>query len=137
MFNLYISVFFIIARLIILLQFLNRFFFKPVGNIVDSREKKIQHESEDINTITEELEEKTSGLDLSLKNARRDSARLREELISRGEVSRSEMIEKTRLDSGRLFEQKMSSLDDEILKAEKKLETEIDIFKTKIEALFI
>lgn len=136
MLDLDISVIYIIIILGILLWALNKIFYRPVGNIINTREAKILKESEEIDYLTKKFEERSSEIEITLKNARRKSAKIREELIKEGEKLRSEMLVKTREKANVIFTEQMGSLEKEIVTAEENLKTEIGTFTKKIERIF-
>ena len=137
MLDLDISVFYIIVIVGILLWALNRIFFKPVGEIINTREEKISKESKEIELLTDELENRSSEIENSLKLAKREAARLREKLIVEGENIRSGLLVETREKANALFSEKMRKLDVEIIAAEEELKSEIGTFTEKIERIFI
>lgn len=136
MLDLDISVIYIIIILGILLWALNKIFYRPVGNIINTREAKILKESEEIDYLTKKFEERSSEIEITLKNARRKSAKIREKLIKEGEKLRSEMLVKTREKANVIFTEQMGSLEKEIVTAEENLKTEIGTFTKKIERIF-
>jgi len=137
MLDLDISVIYIIVIIGILLWVLNKIFYKPVGEIINSREEKISKESDEIEKLTKELEIRSEEIEKTLKLAKRDSAKLKDEIIKEGEMIRSEMLAKTREEAEKLFTEKMKKLDTDIIEAERKLKSEIGTFTEKIERIFV
>jgi F0F1-type ATP synthase membrane subunit b/b' len=107
-----------------------------VGEIINQRESKIEDETNKIESLTLEIEEKTKFIENSLNEAKRESARKKEELIKEGEKVREEILITARENSKNLFESKMKELDDKILNAQEKLESEIKGFSNKIKQVF-
>ncbi len=137
MLDLDISVIYIIVIIGILLWVLNKIFYKPVGDIINSREEKISKESDEVEKLTKELEIRSDKIEKTLKQAKRDSAKLKDEIIREGEMLRSEMLAKTREEAEKLFTEKMRKLDTDIIEAERKLKSEIETFTEKIERIFV
>lgn len=101
------------------------------------RESKIQAESGQIESMTLEIEEKTQHIEQTLKDAKKESTRIREELIKKGETIREQIITDARETSREHFETKMKELDREIAGAEEKLEKQISVFSEKMKEIFI
>jgi F-type H+-transporting ATPase subunit b len=104
---------------------LNRIFFAPIGRILSERESKIGELEACTTTLSDQVTRESYHLEESLKNARRDAARIREDLTRQGESSRDHMVEEARASSSRLMHQKMNELDAGISTAEQKLANEI------------
>ncbi|MDQ1353187.1 MAG: hypothetical protein QG657_3493 [Acidobacteriota bacterium] len=137
MLNLDSSLFFVALLVWFLLVVLNKIYFKPVGQVLDQRESKIESESSRIETMTREIDEKTQQIEKKLKDAKQASARIKEELIKKGEEAREQLLIKTRSESQKLRETRMSELDAQILAAEKKLSQEVSVFSDKLKEIFI
>ena len=137
MLELDISLFGVFALAAILLFVLNRVYFKPVGQVMEERENKIETENAGIDTNMREIEEKTQHVETVLKNAQKDSRKIKEELIKKGEEVREQVIINARENSREMLAERMKLLDEEIKMAEKKLEQEISVFSSKIKEIFI
>lgn len=137
MLNLDSSLFFIIAIVWILMIILDKIYLRPVQSVVDRRESKIEKESGQIESMTREIEEKTGKIENTLKEAKRDSAMLREELITGGEAAREKIVHDSRENSRKMFDEKMIELEKDIAAAEKQLEKEIAVYSRKIKEIFI
>ena len=59
MLDLDISIFFIMFLVWFLMSILNKIYYKPVGNLIGERESKIKKDSEQIEALSNEIEEKT------------------------------------------------------------------------------
>ena len=131
------SIFVVIALVWIIMIILDRVYFKPVKDVIDQREGKIALESEKIDKMTQEIEEKTGSIEHILKEAKWDAAGIKEQIIKEGEEIRERIIINTRVESKKMFADKMKELEQEIFAAEEKLEKEIDLFSQKIKEIFI
>lgn len=132
-----ITLLIVAVTLYILMVTLNKVFFRPVGEILDKRENKIETETSKIKQLATDIEDKTILMENVLKDAKRESLRIKEELIRKGEKIREDIIERTRNESKASFNNKMAELDREISAAEEQLKTEITIFSDKIKDIFI
>jgi F-type H+-transporting ATPase subunit b len=137
MLNLDISLFFVALLVWLLMLVLNKLYFKPVGQVLEQRESKIVSESSQIESMTREIEEKTQQIEKKLKDARLESARIREELIKKGEEAREQLVIKTRIDSQKLRETRMQELDTQVAAAEEKLTREVGVFSNKLKEIFL
>jgi F-type H+-transporting ATPase subunit b len=137
MLELDISLFGVFALVAILLFVLNRVYFKPVGQVMEERENKIETENAGIDTNMREIEEKTQHIETVLKDAQKDSRKIKEELIKKGEEVREQVIINARENSKEMLAARMKQLDEEIMMAEKKLEQEISVFSNKIKEIFM
>ena len=120
-----------------LMLVLNRIYFRPVGRIIDEREARVKGDSEKLDSLVREIEEKTRRVEVMIADARNESFRIREEWIRKGEEFRETMIENAREKSTRQFEEQMKRLETEIAAAQKQLESEISIFSQKIKEAFL
>jgi F-type H+-transporting ATPase subunit b len=116
---------------------LDKLYFKPVGAVIDERETKIERETARIESMSNEIEEKTRGIETVLKDAKKESAKIKEELIKKGEEVREKIAADARKRSKEHFVSKMNDLDIEIAEAEKKLVQEIGLFSDKMKEIFI
>ncbi len=137
MLNLDISLFFVALLVWLLMLVLNKLYFKPVGQVLEQRESKIVSESSQIESMTREIEEKTQQIEKKLKDARLESARIREELIKKGEEAREQLVIKTRIDSQKLRETRMQELDTQVAAAEEKLALQVGVFSNKLKEIFL
>lgn len=131
------SLFFIIALVWILMIVLNKVYYKPVREVIDQREGKISTETDQIEKMSREIEEKTGKIEDILKETKRDSVTIREGLIKEGERTREKIVTQARDDSKETFAKKMQELEEELAAAEKKLEKEIEVYSKKIKEIFI
>lgn len=137
MLNLDSSLFVVVVLVWLLLMVLDKLYFKPVGAVIDERETKIKRESAQIESMTNEIEEKTRHIETVLKDAKKESTKIREELIKKGEEVREKIAADARKRSKEHFASKMKDLDIEITEAEKKLVQEIGLFSDKMKEIFI
>ena len=137
MLNLDASVLVVIILISLLVKILNKIYFKPVGKIIDERENKISQDSRKLESMTVEIEEKTQDIEKVLNESRKESMRLQEELIQKGEAVRDQVVIETRKKSKSLFGEKMKQLDAEISRAEKYLSNEIELFSKKVRDTFL
>jgi F-type H+-transporting ATPase subunit b len=121
----------------LLLVVLNHLFYKPIGQVIAERESKIATEANQIETNIKDIEEKTRHIEVVLKETQKESVKIREALIIKGEEVRKQLVEEARENSKKMFENKMTQLDEQILMAEKKLEQEIGTFSDKIKEIFM
>ena len=120
-----------------LMLVLNRIYFRPVGRIIDEREARVKGDSEKLDSLVREIEEKTRRVEVMIADARNESFRIREEWIRKGEEFRETMIENAREKSTRQFEEQMKRLETEITAAQKQLESEISVFSQRIKEAFL
>jgi F-type H+-transporting ATPase subunit b len=132
MLNLDISVIFVSLLILLLMAVLNKIYYKPVGNIIKKREDKINQDSTHLETMTNEIEEKTQSIEKILLDTKKETIRLKEELIRKGEAVRDQIVNEAREKSKELFEKKMEELDGQISRAEIKLAEEIKIFNREL-----
>lgn len=137
MLNLDVSLVFIALLVWFLMTALNRIFFKPAGQIIEDREAKIESESRQIESMTEEIERVTLLLEKKLRDAKKESARIKEELIKKGEETKEQLLSKTKIESQKLLETKMKELDVQIISAQEKLTLEIGMFSNKLAEIFL
>lgn len=116
---------------------LKRIFFGPVGKIIDEREARVKGDSEKLESLVGEIEEKTRRVENMVADARRESSRIREEWIRKGEEFRETLIENARDKSARQFDARMKQLETEISTAQKQLESEVAVFSRKIKEAFL
>lgn len=120
-----------------LMIILNKLYVKPISKIIDEREAKIERETAQIESMSNEIEEKTLEVENVLKDARKQSSKIKEELIKKGETIREKIVADAREDSRDHFNKKMDELDLEIKDAETKLEQEISHYSDKLKEIFI
>lgn len=137
MLNLDSSVFIVVVLVWLLLMVLDKLYFKPVGKVIDERDAKIKRESNLIDSMTAEMEEKTLHIETTLKDTRKEAARIKEELIKKGESVREKIVTDAREKSKELFNSKMIDLDREIADAEKQLADQVTLFSDKLKEIFI
>ncbi len=116
---------------------LNHLYYKPIGQVIEERESKIAAETNQIESNMRNIEEKAQHIEAVLKETQKESGKIREELIIKGEEVRKQLIKEARENSKKMFENKMTQLDEQILMAEKKLEQEISTFSDKIKEIFL
>jgi len=127
-----------IALLITILLFiLNKIFFKPVGKVLDERETKIKTDTTEIDTKTKEIEELTLGIERRIKETQRESRKIREELIKKGEEVREIRLQDAREKAKDISNTRLKQLEDEISLAEKQLELQITSFSHKLKEIFV
>lgn len=120
-----------------LMAVLKRVFFGPVGKIIDEREARIKCDSEKLESLIGEIEEKTRRVENMVADARKESSRIREEWIRKGEEFRETLIGNARDKSARQFDERMKQLGTEIAAAQKQLESEVAVFSRKIKEAFL
>jgi F-type H+-transporting ATPase subunit b len=120
-----------------LMLVLNRIYFRPVGRILDEREARVKGDSEKLDSLVREIEEKTRRVEVMIADARNESFRIREGWIRKGEEFRETLIENAREKSTRQFEDQMKRLETEIAVAQKQLESEVSVFSQKIREAFL
>lgn len=103
---------------------------------MEEREGKIEKDSKEIEDLALEIDEKTDEIEVVLKNARKESMKIKEELIKKGEEVRENILAESREGSKKLFTEKMSELDRELRKSEEQLKEQVDIFSRKIQEIF-
>jgi len=136
MLDLDITVIYTIIILWTLLVILNKIFYKPVGRIINTREKKAETEISEIENMKNDIEKRSAGIESVIKKARKDSIAVSEDIIRKGETAREEMLLSAREKSSEDLKKRMGELDKEIVDAESKLKGEIKNFSRKIEEIF-
>lgn len=137
MLDLDITLLVVFALLWILMFLLNRFFFRPVGSIISEREAKIAELESRLATLSAAVSDKTQFLEEALKNARRESARTKEDLVRQGETVRETVIQQARQNSTALLERKMAEMDLQIAAAESRLQQEVAAFSEKLREVLL
>jgi F0F1-type ATP synthase membrane subunit b/b' len=137
MLNLDSSLFFVIGLVWILMIIIEKIYLRPMRNIVEQREQKIEDESGLIESMTRQIKEQTGMIENAIKEAELDSAVIKEELIKEGEKARTQIVIDTRENSKEMFTEKMTELEKDIAAAEKQLEKEIEVYSRKIKEIFI
>ena len=132
MLDLDISVLFISLLIGALVMVLNRLYFRPVGEIIRRREDKVVKDSQKLESLTSNIEEKTQTIEKALADAKRESVHLKEELIKKGETVRDQILDEAREKSKQLLDLKMDELERQVRAAEKKLLAEVGNFSKKI-----
>ncbi len=116
---------------------LNRFFFKPVGRIINEREAKAAADKGRHGSMMAEIESRTRSLEDQLGKARRDAQRMREEWLKNGEEARARAVAEARERSSKTMDEKMAQLESEIGVAERALESQIAAFSEKIRQAYL
>lgn len=137
MLSLDISFVFVILLVWILMIVLDKIYYKPIGKIVGQRENKIEKDSASIEHMIADVENKTKNIEDVLTKARKDSMKLKENLIKKNEEKIEILISEEKEKSRKIFKESMKKLDGEIAYAEKKLEMEIDKFSNEIKEKFL
>jgi F-type H+-transporting ATPase subunit b len=131
------SVLMVFALIWILMVILNRLFFRPVGKVIGERETKIERDNREIERLSKDLEIKTQRIEIMLREAQKESALLREELIRKGEKAKEQIVTAARDQAKELFNRKMAELEQEIEETEQKMISEIASFSKQIREIFV
>ncbi len=137
MLNLDITVIVVAVLVALLMVALNKVYLKPVGQVIEERETKIESETRQLETMTLDVEEKTQHIESLLKDTQKESRKIKEELIKKGETVREQIVAEAREESRSMFDRRMTQLDEEISAAEKSLVKEIGVFSEKIKEIFV
>jgi F-type H+-transporting ATPase subunit b len=137
MLNLDVSVLFVIIIIWLLMAILNKIYYKPVGKVIQERERRIEEDTQKLVSMTRGIEEKTGQVEKILHDSRKESLQIREDLIGKGEAVREQFIIDARARSKALFEKKMKELNQELVRAEKHLSQQIDRFSEQIKDAFL
>ena len=137
MLDLDISVLVVLLLVWGLMFVLDKLFYKPIGNIVNTRDKKNTADVGRLEELSVGIEEKTRVVEEKLRQARRESMKIKEELIAKGEEVRDKMVSEARDKSKTMLTESIQRLDAEISAAEKKLEGEVQEFSRKINEIFV
>lgn len=137
MLNLDVSVLFVIVIIWLLMNILDKIYFRPVGKLIHEREHKIEEDTRNLDSMTRGIEEKTGQVEKILHDTKKESVRIREDLIRQGEAVKDRLIVDARQSAKTLFEKKMKELDLELDRAEKKLGQEIEGFSKQIKDTFL
>jgi len=120
------------ALIAILLLVLNKIYFTPIGNIIRERDEKIENETRQIKSLSQDIDQKTGQLESKLKETQLQARKIKEEAIKKGEQVRTDLISEARKHSQEIFAEQMKKLEEELKYAEKQLEQEIRSFSQKI-----
>jgi F-type H+-transporting ATPase subunit b len=131
------SVLIIMSLVWILMVVLNKIFYRPVGNMLAKRENKVREDSEKLQSLTADIQTKTDLIEKILKDAKKDSINIREELIQKGEQIREQLIGDARQKSKHIFDQSMDKLAEDINTAEQELTGEIEEFSRRMKEIFL
>lgn len=137
MLNIDASVLIVIIIVWILLGFLKKIFFTPVGNIIAEREKKNLHDHNRFKQLETEVDKKTQSLENELYKSQLECTKIREEMIEEGNKNKEELIVKTTNEAKALIKKKIDKFKTEIGEAEKKLLHEIKSFSEIIKEKFL
>ena len=96
--NIY-NVVFVAVLVWLLMVVLDKIYYKPVGRIVNERNSKIEKESSQIESMTNEIGEKTQHIEKIIIDAKKESSRIKEALIKKGEEVRGQIITDARENS--------------------------------------
>ncbi len=116
---------------------LNRIFFKPVGKIITERETKIITDSNRLESLLTEIENKTCAIESRLEQARQEARHIKEEWLMNGENIRSRTVAEAREQAARVLEQKIAQLESELIVAERTLEAQVSVFSDKIKQVYL
>src|SRR4030042_2940890 len=125
MLNLDLSILVITFLVWLLMNILNRIYYRPVGKILQEREKKVEKDSQELESMNRQIAEKTQSIEKILADSKSEAYRMHEELIRKGETICQEIIGESREKSRILFESSIRELDKEINRAEEKLVRDI------------
>lgn len=120
----------------LLMVLLNRFFFKPVGEVINTRESQEAQEKAQLKDYVAQIDTLTSTANQQLNSARLDARTLQERLIAEGASKRDQLIEETRLQIRNQLDLEMVSLQDQIDTARSVLLSDIGQFSAGIRRLF-
>jgi len=116
---------------------LNRIFFKPVGDVITSREAKIAADTGRQESLVAEIEGQTRALESQLDQARRDAQLIKEEWLKNGEELRSRTVAEAREKSARVFGETIAQLEGDIASAEQALEKQVATFSERIKQAYL
>jgi len=132
-----LEVVFVIAIISLLLILLNKMFFKPISGVIEERKMKVKADSDILQNILDQINDKTVQIENELKKAKRNAGKLREDLIKEGESVKEKIIEESRIKTKKMMSDKVVELESLIADTEKKLSNEIDLFSDKIKEKFL
>jgi len=136
MLDLDLSFLVILVLVWVLMMIMDRIYFRPVGGTIDRREALVAEDEKKLSTLTNDIQEGTTRIESSLQQARKESMKVREELITRGEVLRDELMLTARENSRRTMEKEIQRLEQEIRSAESELSARAGEFSAKISEIF-
>ncbi len=137
MLDLDISVLVVLMLIWGLMFVLDKIFLKPVGNIVNTRDKKNKADIGRLEALAVGIEEKSRIVEEKLREARRENMKIKEELIAKGEEIRERLVAEAREKSKTIMKESMLTMDAEISAAEEKLGSEVQEFSRKINEIFV
>lgn len=116
---------------------LERFFFKPVGRIIDEREARAAADKGRQQSLLGEVEAHTLSLEQRLDRARQEARRVREDWQRRGEETSARVVAEARERSARLTVETLAQLDREVGAAEKELAAQVAVFSETIRRAYL
>jgi len=117
--------------------FLNRIFFKPIGEIITARETKIAADAQRQESMMAEIETRTRAVESRLSQARKDAQQTKEEWLKNGEELRAKTVAQAKKQAAAVLDAKIVQLQDEIASAEQVLEKQIAAFSEKIRQAYV
>jgi len=137
MFDLNFSILIIFLLIWVLLGFLKKNFFGPIGAVIEQREQKIAGDRRRLDDMVKEIGSQTSHVESLLKDAQLEAATIRESWLKQGEAVKDKIVAQARQESALLFDRKMDDLDRQIVHAQEQLETEINGYCAKIKEIIL
>jgi len=130
----FIWIFFLVWLLYIVL---NKIFFKPVGEIITSRETKIAADTQRQENMMAEIEIRTQAIESQLSRARKEAQQIKEDWLKNGEEVRAHAVSQAKEQAARILGEKIVQLEGEIVTAEHALEKQIAAFSEKIRQAYL
>jgi len=116
---------------------LTRIFFKPVGAIIAERESRVAADSQRLQGMLDQVENRTQSLENQIAQARQEAARIREEWAAKGEGIRSRSLAEAKERAALTLAEKMDELAADVVAVERALEKQIVVFSEKIKQAYL
>jgi len=121
-----LTVFIQVAIFLLLLLILTRFIFKPFLKVIAERRKRIEGAREEADRLKENLNELLGDYNTQIVKAKRENARLIDDMRKEGDDLGKELISKARLESEKSFNESRDRIWKEARKLEDKLAVTAD-----------
>jgi len=137
MLDLDLSVVWVMLLVGLLAYLANRLFFRPVGQIVFSREQKATAEEAEIEHLSTRLQDGLAKVDQTLVEARREAGRIRESFLEKAESHREKVLAQARSEAVRHLEARTAAMEQELEGVQVRLQSEVGTFVALLKRKFV
>jgi len=118
------TIFFHIALILVMIWVLNRTLFKPINRILEARAGQTGGRSGEARQILQEVDQKLSSYETSIREARAESFRAVEETRRTAVTNRQQQIDAVKEEAASLIEAEKADLNTQIARTRGELKTE-------------